>query len=369
MNDNVFALKYRPRVLADLIGQEVPSTILKNSFGKWSSSYLVSGNMGSGKTSCGRIMAMSQNCQKGPTLTPCGQCKNCKDIIDGKSLDVIELDAASNRGIDEIRNIKHQTTIAPLYGRVKYIILDEVHALSGAGAEALLKILEEPPANVRFVLATTDPQLLKPTIHSRCISLHFSKIDWMDLFNLLKKVSDEEKLNIEEQCLRLISRISDGSARMCLQYLQSVRDFAGINKITVEHAQKVLNVIGSEKYFKLFDSAGTKNMGLTMIHINDVIKTSKKVDSILSDIHYHLRSLRTARLCSKDIQQMVEFGYTKSECQKYLKQAQIFNPIIVNKMQERLVTLIKTLEVNVKPQYFLEWFFQSAIIDLIKNDK
>ncbi len=363
------ANKYRPHKLSDLIGQDVPVQILTNSFKQWSHAYLIQGTFGAGKTSLARIMAASQNCDLGPTMQPCCKCKNCIQIFQGKSLDVVQLDAASNRGIDQVRDIKKTAQMAPISCRTKYIILDECHQLTPAAAQSALKLIEQPPPNVRILLATTDPHELKKTIRSRCMPLNISNLDWLDLQKLLQKVCKMQAIQAQQDSLRLIARASMGSARMCLQNLQSVIAYAGKNRITQQHVQKVLSITSDQIYFKLFDAALSQNMGLVILIINDIIKTSKKIQIIIDQIHHHLRSLRTAAICKKDISNMVQFGYTRQQCQRYLQQSSVFLPVIVDKMEQRLIQLLKALDVNAKPQYFLQWYMQSGIIDIIKLGK
>ena len=245
MSSIPFSLKYRPKKLDDIIGQEVVVQTLKNSFTSKNlhHAYILEGNTGSGKTTIARIMAAMENCEKGLTLEPCGICQNCREIFDGSSIDVKEIDAASNRGIDDIRALQKEIHFSPINCRVKYIILDEAHSLTGVAAESALKMIEEPPSNVRFILCTTEPEALKPTIHGRCINFNFSKISWMELYNHLVNICKLESIQYDDDAIKMMAKASKGSARNSLQNLQTVAEFAGSNKIIADSVSKSLGVI------------------------------------------------------------------------------------------------------------------------------
>ena len=193
--------KWRPDSFKNLVGQEHISRTLSNAItsGRIGHAYLFSGPRGTGKTSTAKILAKSLNCDKGPTLEPCGVCESCRKIADGSSMDVYEIDAASNRGIDEIRDLRETVQYAPVLGRYKVYIIDEVHMLTTEAFNALLKTLEEPPAHVVFILATTEAHKVPATIQSRCQRYDFKRITLEDILGRLQLVADDMKLQAEPE--------------------------------------------------------------------------------------------------------------------------------------------------------------------------
>lgn len=223
----VLARKWRPQGFDDLIGQEPIARILKNSIqqGKIAHAYLFSGPRGVGKTSAARILAKALNCEDGPTSTPCGLCPSCISITDGSSLDVIEIDGASNNSVNDIRELRERVKYAPSGRKFKIYIIDESHMLSDAAFNALLKTLEEPPPHVIFVLATTAPKKIPPTVLSRCQHLPFRRIPHHKIKERLKKISDTEGIRISSPALELVSRSCDGSLRDSITILDQLSSF------------------------------------------------------------------------------------------------------------------------------------------------
>lgn len=224
----VLARKWRPQGFDDLIGQEPIVRILTNSItqGKMAHAYVFSGPRGVGKTSTARIMAKALNCQKGPTPSPCGLCDSCVSITEGHSVDVIEIDGASNNSVDDIRDLRDRVKYAPSSGRYKVYIIDEAHMLSAQAFNALLKTLEEPPPHVFFVLATTAPRKIPLTVLSRCQHLPFRRVSLQNIKERLRRISEAEGINAPDGVLALIARAADGSIRDSLTILDQVASFS-----------------------------------------------------------------------------------------------------------------------------------------------
>jgi len=223
----VLARKWRPQRFEDLIGQEPIVRVLKNSIerGKIAHAYLFSGPRGVGKTSTARILAKSLNCENGPTPVPCGRCSSCVSITDGSSVDVMEIDGASNNSVNDIRDLRERVKYVPSGGRFKVYIIDETHMLSDAAFNALLKTLEEPPSHVVFVLATTASKKIPPTVLSRCQHLVFRRIPGQQIGQRLKSISDSEGISVSDSALEMIARAADGSLRDALTILDQISSF------------------------------------------------------------------------------------------------------------------------------------------------
>ena len=213
--------KWRPQTFKDLVGQEHISRTLANAItsGHIGHAYLFAGPRGTGKTSTAKILAKALNCEHGPTPEPCGKCEQCRKITEGSSMDVFEIDAASNRGIDEIRDLRETVKFAPVDGRYKVYIIDEVHMLTTEAFNALLKTLEDPPAHVVFILATTEAHKVPPTIQSRCQRYDFKRITVGEIEGRLRYIAKEMKMEAEDEALSMIAIQADGGMRDALSIL------------------------------------------------------------------------------------------------------------------------------------------------------
>ncbi len=260
---SVLARKWRPSTFDEVIGQEAVIQTLKNSIeeGRIHHSLIFSGLRGTGKTSTARIYAKALNCKNGPTVSPCLECDACKDIAEGRDIDVMEIDAASNKGVDDIRNLKEIVQYPPVRDRYRVFIIDEVHMLSTHAFNALLKTIEEPPDYVVFILATTEPHKIPATIRSRCQIFEFKKIPPVKIVEHLKSICEKEKIEIEDNALKLIVDASEGSMRDAQSLLDQIISFTG-GKIKEEDVSVVLGVPDSTVFFEIFkailDSNGSK---------------------------------------------------------------------------------------------------------------
>ena len=292
MSYEVFARKYRPQTFDDLVGQAHVSRTLKNAVAqnRLAHAYLFVGPRGVGKTSTARILAKSLNCVNGPTVTPCGKCDNCREIAAGNSLDVIEIDGASNNSVDDVRQLRENVRYAPAKGRYKIYLIDEVHMLSSAAFNALLKTLEEPPEHVKFVFATTEPQKVLPTILSRCQRFDLHRIPANLIAKHLQFIAGKEKITLEPAAAHAIARGAEGGLRDAESMLDQLVAFCG-EKIS---ENDVLNVFGFTSEQTVVDLTGrilrTETPGaIDLLHQQS--EAGKDMMRLISDLIAYLRDL------------------------------------------------------------------------------
>ena len=292
MSYEVFARKYRPQTFDDLVGQAHVSRTLKNAVAqnRLAHAYLFVGPRGVGKTSTARILAKSLNCIKGPTVTPCGECDNCREIAAGNSLDVIEIDGASNNSVEDVRQLRENVRYAPAKGRYKIYLIDEVHMLSPAAFNALLKTLEEPPEHVKFIFATTEPQKVLATILSRCQRFDLHRIPANLIAQHLQFIAGKEKITLEPAAAHSIARGAEGGLRDAESMLDQLVAFCG-EKIS---ESDVLNVFGFTSEQTVVDLTGRILRGETPDAINLLHQQSesgKDMMRLMSDLIAYLRDL------------------------------------------------------------------------------
>jgi DNA polymerase-3 subunit gamma/tau len=301
MSYQVIARKWRPQTFDDLVGQQHVTETLKNAIknDRVAHAYIFSGARGVGKTTAARILAKALNCVKGPTATPCGECDSCKEIAAGTSLDVIEIDAASNRGIDQIRELREMVKYAPAASRSKVVILDEAHMLTGEASNALLKTLEEPPDRVIFVMATTQPEDLVDTIRSRSQHFHFRALTFAEISGRLEEIAKKENLKIEAGAMAVIARMAEGSLRDALSLLEQARAYCG-DTISDKEVRELLGVVPDDALEELIVavSEGSADRALGLVHTFQ--KEGRNLQHFCREAIRHMRNLLIARTCGAD---------------------------------------------------------------------
>src|SRR3981189_733490 len=301
MSYQVIARKWRPQTFKDLVGQQHVTETLANAIrnDRVAHAYIFSGARGVGKTTAARILAKAMNCVKGPTPEPCGECDSCKEIAAGTSLDVIEIDAASNRGIDQIRELREMGRDAPAASRSKVVILDEAHMLTGEASNALLKTLEEPPDRVIFVMATTQPEDLVDTIRSRSQHFHFRALTFAEIAGRLEEIATKENLKIEPGAMAVIARMAEGSLRDALSLLEQARAYCG-DTIPDKDVRELLGVVPDDALEELVGaiSEGSADRALGLVHTFQ--KEGRNLQHFCREAIRHMRNLLIARTCGAD---------------------------------------------------------------------
>lgn len=291
--------KWRPKTFDDIIGQEHVTTTLKNQIAndRIAHAYLLCGTRGTGKTSTAKVMAKALNCLNPKDGNPCNECEMCKKISQGIAIDVTELDAASNNGIDKIRDIIDDTKYPPQEGKYKVYIMDEVHMLSVGAVNAFLKTLEEPPENVIFILATTDPQKLPITILSRCQRFDFKRISIKDLTERLRTIVTAQGVLADDKSLDLIARVSDGAARDALSILDQAISM-GDGSVNYDSLVEMLGLVTNEYLFNITSAIIEKNVEKAMIVIEKVVFAGKDMYLFIKDLIEHFRNLLMLKVTS-----------------------------------------------------------------------
>ena len=315
----VSARKYRPMTFDTVVGQEALTTTLKNAVksGKLAHAYLFCGPRGVGKTTCARIFAKAINCQH-PTADgeACNECESCQSFIEQRSLNIFELDAASNNSVEHIKTLMEQTRIPPQLGKYKVFIIDEVHMLSTAAFNAFLKTLEEPPAHVIFILATTEKHKILPTILSRCQIYDFERMTIRNTVNHLKNVARQEGITYEDEALAVIAEKADGGMRDALSIFDQAASFCQGN-ITYEKVIEDLNVLDSENYFQIINLSINNKVSDVMVLLNTVINKGFDGGLLIQGLAKHVRNV----LMAKDPQTLSLLEVSDQQRQRYQEQA------------------------------------------------
>ena len=316
----VSARKYRPMSFDSVVGQQALTTTLKNAVksGKLAHAYLFCGPRGVGKTTCARIFAKAINCEN-PTNEgeACNECESCKAFAEGRSYNIFELDAASNNSVENIKTLMEQTRIPPQVGRYKVFIIDEVHMLSTAAFNAFLKTLEEPPAHVIFILATTEKHKILPTILSRCQIYDFERMTVPNIINHLKAVAEKENIQYDEQALNIIAEKADGGMRDALSIFEQAASFSQGN-ITYQKVIEDLNVLDEDNYFNIINLALENKVSDIMVLLNNVINKGFDGGHLINGLASHVRNV----LMAKDVQTLPLLEVSEQQRKRYQEQAQ-----------------------------------------------
>lgn len=363
MNEKYIPLyrKYRPQKLEEVVGQEHIKKALRNAIelDKISHAYLFTGPRGTGKTSTARIFAKSLNCKEGPTINPCGVCENCIDITNSTPMDVIEIDAASNRKVEDAQNILEKVMYAPVNSRYKIYIIDEVHMLSTTAFNALLKTLEEPPKNVIFILATTEVHKVLDTIKSRCQRFDFKRITTDDIVKHLRYIADNEKINITDDALFTIAKNSAGGMRDSIALLDQLSVLDGEEAISTDDINNLLGRLSFDTLNSLADKIVNSNPQGAIEDLEKIYNSGNEPVQILTNLMDYLKNLLIIKNCRKEI----AFELTQAnDAQVKALTAQIENlethqiVFLIDKCAE----YIKEVKLTNNPRLWLE----VAIIDL-----
>ena len=354
----VSARKYRPTEFGTVVGQQALTTTLKNAIttGKLAHAYLFCGPRGVGKTTCARIFAKTINClSPNGEMEACGVCESCKAFDEGRSYNIHELDAASNNGVNEIRDLIDQVLVPPQIGKYKVFIIDEVHMLTTAAFNAFLKTLEEPPAHAIFILATTEKHKILPTIISRCQVYDFNRMEVSDIINHLKGVATAEGIKYEEEALGIIAQKADGGMRDALSIFDQIVSFTEGN-ITYDQVIKSLNVLDFESFYKVVDLIIDKKIPELMLELNDILKKGFSAQHFIGGLASHFREL----LVAGDERTLSLIEASENVRQRYGEQAKRCKPAFLY----RALKICNDCDINYRTSRNKRLLVEIALIEL-----
>lgn len=347
--------KYRPQTLDKLVGQEHIKKTLTSAIelGKIAHAFLFTGPRGTGKTSTARILAKSLNCKNGPTIHPCGECESCRDITNSVPIDVIEIDAASNRKVEDTQSILEKIQYVPVNGRYKIYIIDEVHMLTNHAFNALLKTLEEPPENVIFILATTEVHKVLDTIKSRCQRFDFRRITTEDIVKHLRYISDEEKINISDDALFTIAKNSAGGMRDSISLLDQLSLLGVSKQVTSEDVNAVLGRISFDILHKLSDKIIASSPNEAIEILNDIYNSGNEPLQILTNLSEYFKNLLIVKNCRKELLSELT-GLNEPQIEEISKQKDKLETQQIVFLLERITYYIKEVKLASNQHLWLE---------------
>ncbi len=363
MSYQVFARKWRPQTFDDVVGQEHITSTLRRAIEKnrVAHAYIFTGTRGVGKTTTARILSRALNCEKGPTPDPCGECESCKSILSGSNFDVVEIDGASNNSVDDIRSLRDNIGYTSMGGKYRIFLIDEVHMLTKAAFNALLKTLEEPPPNVIFILATTEPQKIPDTIHSRCQRYDFRRISAEQIAGQLEKICKSENIVYEKNGLLVVARKADGSMRDSLSLLDQVYAFCR-DGIKEKDIRSVLGLVENEIYRDIVESVLEKNPLVALRSVEDILNRGFDLSEFITGFQEFLRDMLLFRLP----------GARATAGEELSPEATAAMDNLCNRFSEgdllRMVELIRQTEASLRWSSFPRFAVESALLKMVYMD-
>jgi len=355
MAELVIYRKYRPQRFSEVVGQDHVVKTLTSAIisGKVAHAYLFAGPRGIGKTTVARLLAKAVNCLDGSSSEPCNKCNSCLEIMGGRALDLVEIDAASHTGVDNVRDLIEGIKFSPSFLKYKVFIIDECHQLSKSAVSALLKTLEEPPSHAIFILATTEPYKMLPTILSRVQRFDFKKLSLPDIIKRLEMIAKKEGVKISEKALRIIALNSEGFMRDAESMLGQVIAFSGDNEITIEDIEKILGIVDINLAIKFIDLLAKKKTAESLSFIDKFVNQGYDLVQFIQSLINYSRKLLLIRV-SRDLSKLVKEELSPEQMNTALKQSQDFSLNELSKMMEIFIQTLFQMKHSSFPQIEME---------------
>jgi len=359
----VFARKWRPKSFDDVVGQEhIVSTLCRAiEKDRVAHAYIFTGTRGVGKTTTARILARALNCEKGPTITPCGECEACKNILSGSGFDVQEIDGASNNRVEDIRKLREDVGYTSMSGKYRIFVIDEVHMLTTSAFNALLKTLEEPPPNVIFIFATTEPHKIPATIHSRCQRYDFRRVSAEQLAAHLAKICDAENISYDKSALMLVARKAEGSVRDSLSLLDQACSFCK-DGLSEKEVRSVLGLVGTDVYRKLMKDIREKTAAAALESVQKILFDGYDLHEFVMGLQEHIRNLLFARIPGALEARGIDLEET--EAAAFIEESKNFAEADLLRMAE----IVKKCEYELKWSAYPRFLVEVVILKLLHLD-